>query len=75
MALKHRVWTCFGFLLPMLNKSLNLKFSHFFWSDHSNVFLKLSFPSLPDRGPGVLKRNTSLLKDKTLAREVRDFWL
>ena len=38
----------------------------FFWSDHSYVFLKLSFPSLPDRGPGV---------DETLAQEVRDFWL
>ena len=47
----------------------------FFRSDHSYVFLKLSFPSLPDRGPGVLKRNTSVLKDETLAQEVRDFWL
>ena len=30
----------------------------FFRSDHSYVFLKLSFPSLPQRGPGVWKLNT-----------------
>ena len=46
----------------------------FFRSDHSYVFLKLKFPSLPDRGSGVWKLNTSLLQDDQLVQEVRDFW-
>ena len=46
----------------------------FFRSDHSYVFLKLSFPSLPERGPGIWKLNTSLLQDETLVQEVSDFW-
>ena len=43
----------------------------FFRSDH--VYLKLAFPSLPDRGPGVSKLNTSILHDETLSTEVRVF--
>ena len=35
----------------------------------------MSFPSLPERGPGVWKLNTSLLQDETLAQEVREFWI
>ena len=45
-----------------------------FSSDHSYVFSELSFPSLPERGLGVFKLNTSLLKDDTLVQDVRDFW-
>ena len=47
----------------------------FFRSDHSYVFLKLKFPSLPARGAGVWKLNTSLLQDDQLVQEVRDFWI
>ena len=36
----------------------------FFHSDHSYIYLKLTFPSLPDRGPGVWKLNTSILQDE-----------
>ena len=47
----------------------------FFRSDHSYVYLKLAFPSLPDRGPGVWKLNTSILQDEALSADVREFWL
>ena len=47
----------------------------FFRSDHSYVYLKLAFPSLPDRGPGVWKLNTSVLQDEALSADVREFWL
>jgi hypothetical protein len=36
----------------------------FFRSDHSYVFLKVNLPSLPNRGPGVWKLNSSLLSDE-----------
>jgi exonuclease III len=41
----------------------------FFRSDHSYVFLRLTLPSLPQRGPGVWKFNASLLTLKLL-----NFW-
>ena len=47
----------------------------FFRSDHSYVFVKLSFPYLPQRGPRVWKLNTSLLNDASVAQDVRNFWL
>ena len=47
----------------------------FFRSDHSYLYLKLAFPSLPDRGPGVWKPNTSILQDEALSVDVREFWL
>ena len=46
----------------------------FFRSDHSYVFLRLTLPSLPERGPGVWKLNTSLLQDAALCSEVRQLW-
>ena len=45
----------------------------FFRSDHSYVYLKLAFPSLPDRGPGIWKLNTSVLQDEALSADVREF--
>ena len=48
----------------------------FFRSDHRYVvFLNLSFPSFPKRGPGLRKLNTSLLNDASVAQDVRDSWL
>jgi hypothetical protein len=47
----------------------------FFRSDHSYVFLRVAFPSLPRRGPGVWKFNTSLLREETLCTEVCNFWV
>ena len=47
----------------------------FFRSDHSYVYLKVAFPSLPVRGPGTWKLNTSILQDEALSAEVRKFWL
>ena len=46
----------------------------FFRSDHSYVYLRISFPSMPDRGPGVWKFNTSHLQDEGFTTKVRDFW-
>jgi hypothetical protein len=46
----------------------------FFRSDHSYVFLHVNLPSLPDRGPGVWKFNTSLLADAEFVAQVRTFW-
>ena len=46
----------------------------FFRSDHSYVYLRISFPSMPDHGPGVWKLNTSHLQDDGFTTKVRDFW-
>jgi exonuclease III len=46
----------------------------FFRSDDSYVFLRLTLPSLPQRGPGVWKFNASLLQDDLYAAKVHDFW-
>lgn len=46
----------------------------FFSSDHSSVFLRFSVPGSPERGKGVWKMNTSLLKDDAFCTEIRAFW-
>ena len=46
----------------------------FFRSDHSYVFLRISLPSLPERGRGIWKLNSSLLKDEEFCQQVRSFW-
>ena len=46
----------------------------FFRSDHSYVFLRISLPSLPERGPGIWKLNSSLLRDEDFCQQVRSFW-
>ncbi len=46
----------------------------FFCSDHSYVFLRISLPSMPKRGPGTWKFNSSLLKNDDYVERIRDFW-
>ena len=46
----------------------------FFRSDHSYVFLRISLPSIPTRGPGTWKFNSSLLTDADYIDQVRVFW-
>jgi hypothetical protein len=46
----------------------------FFRSDHSYVFLLITLPNMPDRGPGVWKFNSSLLEDDVFDARIRDFW-
>ena len=46
----------------------------FFRSDHSYVFLRVTLPSAPARGPGVWKFNSSLLSDDVFTAKVRAFW-
>jgi hypothetical protein len=46
----------------------------FFRSDHSYVFLRISLPSMPKRGPGTWKFNSSLLTDDDYIDQVRVFW-
>ena len=42
----------------------------FFRSDHSYVFLRITLPSMLDRGPGVWKFNTSLLEDEVFTARI-----
>jgi exonuclease III len=46
----------------------------FFRSDHSYVFLRISLPSMPKRGPGTWKFNSSLLTNDDYIDQVRVFW-
>ena len=46
----------------------------FFRLDHSYVFVPITLPSMPDRGPGVWKFNTSLLEDDVFDARIRDLW-
>ena len=46
----------------------------FFRSDHCYVYLRLTIPSIPKRGPGTWKLNSFLLKDVNYVAEISTFW-
>ena len=46
----------------------------FFRSDHSYIHMKFSVPTTANRGPGIWKFNTSLLKDLNFILMVTQFW-
>lgn len=46
----------------------------FFRSDHAYLFMKVSFPSVAERSPGLWKFNTSHLEDPEFATQVTAFW-
>ena len=58
----------------LLSHVIDVSIYPFFRSDHSYVFLQLTLPSLPRRGPGVWKLNASLLKDDAYKQKIQAFW-
>ena len=46
----------------------------FFRSDHSYVYLVIDLPFEVERGKGLWKLNTSLLKDASFCKEIARFW-
>ncbi|CAB3997114.1 Hypothetical predicted protein [Paramuricea clavata] len=58
----------------LLSHVIDVSIYPFFRSDHSYVFLQLTLPSLPRRGPGVWKLNASLLKDDNYKQKIQEFW-
>ena len=72
MAPRPHAWTCSG-SRPIYSVQ-QVDILPFFRSDHSYVFLRITLPNMPDRGPGVWKFNTSLLDDDVFDARIRDFW-
>ena len=46
----------------------------FFRLDHSYVYLVIDLPFQVERGKGLWKLNTSLLKDASFCAEIARFW-
>lgn len=51
-----------------------VKILPFLSSDYSSVYICFSIPAAPERGRGVWKLNTSVLKDDVFCAEIRAFW-
>lgn len=58
----------------LIDSVINIGIYPYFRSDHSYVFLKFSLPSTPERGPGLWKFNSSLLRDPHFTAQVTTFW-
>ena len=63
----------FWIMSHLLDYTQQIEILPFFRSDHSYVYIRLYLPSMPHRGPGVWKLNTSLLLTSTSAL-ITDFW-
>ncbi len=58
----------------LVSNVLDVAIYPFFRSDYSYVFLRVTLPSAPARGPGVWKFNSSLLSDDSFTAKVCAFW-